>query len=78
MHRPFFDKITISLPAASEPLVITAPGATDQPYVKSVTVNGEKLDRPIILHSQIKDGGEIVFEMSDEPQRWASDTIWKA
>ncbi|VDB92408.1 unnamed protein product [Peniophora sp. CBMAI 1063] len=75
---PFFDKTTIHLPGAPQPLVITAPGATHQPYVKSITVNGDRLERPVILHSQIKDGGEIVFEMSGEPQKWASETMWKA
>ncbi|KZV62243.1 glycoside hydrolase family 92 protein [Peniophora sp. CONT] len=75
---PFFDKITIHLPAADKPLVIIAPDATTQPYVKSVAVNGEKLERPIILHAQIAKGGEIEFEMSGEPQAWASETIWKA
>ncbi|KAH9843627.1 glycoside hydrolase family 92 protein [Rhodofomes roseus] len=73
---PFYDKVTISFPDASQPLVISAPGAPTKPYVKSLTVNGEALSQPIITHQQIANGGEIVFEMSDTPQEWASATLY--
>ncbi|KAI0029196.1 glycosyl hydrolase family 92-domain-containing protein [Vararia minispora EC-137] len=72
---PFFDKVTIRLPTAQALLVISAPGATSKPYVKSVTVNGERLERPVLRHDQIVNGGNIVFEMSDKPQPWASETL---
>lgn len=32
-------------------------------YVKSVTLNGKKLDRFVITHDEILAGGELVFEM---------------
>lgn len=69
---PFFDKVTLRFPNASRPLVITSKGAPQNPYIKSLTINGEAVQTPIILHSQIADGGEIVFEMSAEPQEWAT------
>ena len=34
-------------------------------YVKKVTLNGKQLDRNYITHSEIMDGGELVFVMSD-------------
>ncbi|OCH93281.1 glycoside hydrolase family 92 protein [Obba rivulosa] len=72
---PFFDKVTIDLPGASKPLVITSSGAPQKPYIKSLTVNGSPVSVPIIGHEQIASGGEIVFEMSSDPQEWASATL---
>ncbi|KAA1478112.1 hypothetical protein DENSPDRAFT_787640 [Dentipellis sp. KUC8613] len=72
---PFFDSITIRLPGAPAPLRITSHGAPKKPYIKSLTVNGEKLSDPVITHEQIVRGGDIVFEMSSEPQPWASETL---
>lgn len=79
---PFFDKVTITLPpsageASNRPLVIVAAGAADKPYVKSVTVNSDaassrRLDLSggefSVEHFWIANGGEIVFEMSAEPE----------
>ncbi|PIL36322.1 hypothetical protein GSI_00010 [Ganoderma sinense ZZ0214-1] len=72
---PFFDKVTIDLPASSQPLVITSTGAPSKPYIKSVTVNGRPLAAPILTHADIASGGEINFEMSSTPQSWASGTL---
>ncbi|GLB33162.1 putative glycosyl hydrolase family 92 [Lyophyllum shimeji] len=77
---PFFDKISIDLPPTpqnkkSRKLTISAPGAPTKPYVKSLTVNGRKVDWPIISHEEIKDGGEIVFEMSATPEAWGNGLL---
>ena len=74
-HSPFFDKVTIDLPAAKQPLVITSPGAPKKPYIKRVTVNGRELTTPILTHADIANGGHISFEMSGSPQSWASGTL---
>ncbi|HEX6124738.1 MAG TPA: GH92 family glycosyl hydrolase [Pyrinomonadaceae bacterium] len=51
-------------------LTIRADGQSDQSvYVKSVTVNGKRLDRRYLTHSEIMNGGTIVFQMSREPSR---------
>ncbi len=75
---PFFNKVTIDLPAAKHPLVITSPGAPSKPYIKSVSVNGKKLAGPILTHADIASGGHIEFEMSETPQAWASATLVSA
>ncbi|KZV62978.1 glycoside hydrolase family 92 protein [Peniophora sp. CONT] len=72
---PFFDKITVHLPNAARPLVISAPGASNKPYVKSLAIDGQAVDSPIIRHEQIAQGADIVFEMSAGPQAWASSTL---
>ncbi len=73
--RPFFDKVTIDLPAARRPLVIAAPGAAAKPYIRSVKVNGRALVGPVLTHADIAAGGRIEFEMSGTPQGWASGTL---
>lgn len=72
---PFFDKVTIQLPAASQPLVISSAGAPTKPYIKSLTVNGKPRDAPIIKHEDIAAGGSIEFEMSETPEAWASGVL---
>lgn len=41
----------------------------DNVYVRSVTLNGEKLDGCYITHAQLTGGGELVFEMSATPDK---------
>jgi hypothetical protein len=73
--RPFFDSVKINLPNAQKPLEITAKGASKNPYVKSLRVNGETVERAIITHEQIAQGGTVEFEMSPHPEAWASSTL---
>jgi putative alpha-1,2-mannosidase len=75
VDSPFFDAVTINLPATSQPLHIFAPGASTKLYVKSLRINGKEVNEPVVDHSQIAYGGVIEFEMSDQPQAWASSTI---
>ena len=72
---PFFDKVIIDLPGAPKPLVVASVGAPTKPYIKSVTVNGKRLDAPILAHSDIAAGGLVAFEMSETPQTWGSSTL---
>lgn len=76
--RPFFDKVTMHLPGAARPLVVSASGAQTKKYVKSLTVDGDAVDsqRPVITHAQIANGANVEFEMSDTPQAWGSATIY--
>jgi predicted alpha-1,2-mannosidase len=44
-------------------------------YVQSLTVNGKAWNSPFLPHSEIKDGGELVFVMGPEPNKqWGTDT----
>ncbi|KAI0315644.1 glycosyl hydrolase family 92-domain-containing protein [Amylostereum chailletii] len=74
---PFFNKVTLQLPGASKPLVISSTGASSKPFVKSVSVNGRTVDgtRPVIRHEEIASGGDIVFEMSEVAEAWGSETL---
>jgi hypothetical protein len=65
--------------ATPKKLTITAMGARSKPYIKSLTINGISITKPIIKHEQIATGAEVVFEMSDKIELWGNDeSIMKA
>lgn len=70
--RPFFEYLSLDLQEGRK-LTISAIGARTKPYVKSLTVNGEKVDGPVIRHEQIARGAELIFEMSDTIEQWGND-----
>jgi putative alpha-1,2-mannosidase len=85
LSRPFFEKITLDLdvPSANgwrkRKLSIIAPGARTRPYIKSVTIDNIRIDKPIIKHAQLV-GWEsdlpevkVVFEMSDKIEMWGNE-----
>jgi predicted alpha-1,2-mannosidase len=47
--------------------VIARNDPMENKYVKSVTLNGEPLDKMIITHEQVMGGGILEFEMANEP-----------
>lgn len=80
---PFFEKVTIRLPAgaatggiggAEHTLTIVAPGAPAKPYVRSLKVDGEAVDKPVLHHGQIVTANKIEFEMAETPQAWGHET----
>jgi predicted alpha-1,2-mannosidase len=51
-------------------LNISAPGQSPgNVYVQSVTLNGSVINRNYITHSEIMNGGDLVFKMSKKPKR---------
>lgn len=64
---PLFDDAVILLNSGKQ-LHIRAIGASaGKQYIRSVTLNGAPLNRYWIRHSEISAGGELVFQMSSEP-----------
>jgi predicted alpha-1,2-mannosidase len=41
-------------------------------YIQSVLLNGKPVERSYIYHSEIMNGGTLVFEMTDHPTQWGS------
>lgn len=63
---PIFDKVTINLraPYPNKKIKIIARNVSEKnKYVKSVSIDGKKLDKPFISHKDIVGCNEIVFEM---------------
>lgn len=66
LGTPMHPETTIALPGGKT-FIIRAEGLSDSNrYIKSATLNGKALLRPIIGHSQIMEGGTLVLEMTDE------------
>jgi len=64
--RPMFDKLSFNI-ANGKTFTISAKNQSLQNlYIKSATLNGEKLDRLFITNEELMQGGELVFEMSDK------------
>ena len=67
---PLFPHAEIHL--AGGTVTIDANGVSDENvYVKSATLNGKPLEKAEILHSDLVNGGALVFEMGPEPTDWA-------
>lgn len=70
---PSLEKAVISLENGKQ-LTITANNLTKENlYIKSVSLNGKEINRPYIMHDEIIQGGTLVYEMSDAPNKdWAT------
>ena len=67
LGTPLFPRVEVSLPDGKTLTVVAKSLTKDKVYVRSVTYNGQPLDRLTITHDMIMSGGELVFEMAAEP-----------
>jgi len=70
---PGFDKITINLDKkyykADKFIIETRNNSKENKYIQSVILNGKPLEKAWFDHSEIMNGGTLVFEMGPEPNR---------
>ncbi|WP_326769333.1 GH92 family glycosyl hydrolase [Streptomyces sp. NBC_01591] len=71
---PMFDKVTLRLPGTKKPLVIKSKGAELKPYVKGLSLNGKRITKPFLSHSDLTGGGNLKFTMDAAPQSWGAST----
>jgi putative alpha-1,2-mannosidase len=64
---PLFEKVEIDLPGLNSFIIQKKNADPNHTYVKSVSLNGEKLNTLYITHEQIMNGGILEFEMTEEP-----------
>jgi len=73
LSAPYFDKSVIHLDPKyykGKTFTIKTVNKTDKNiYIQSVKLNGKPLDLPVLYHSDIVKGGEIVFELGPEPNK---------
>ncbi|KAI6853783.1 hypothetical protein KC323_g9164 [Hortaea werneckii] len=74
LSAPRFEALSIRLfggTAQETRLNISAPGISESSYYpQAVTFNGQKLDRSWMTHYELGGGGELVFEMGENPASW--------
>jgi predicted alpha-1,2-mannosidase len=70
---PLFDEATILLPGGKRFRIIATGASTGKQYIHAAKLNGAPLSRAWITHQEIVAGGELMFEMSSEPNpNWPS------
>ncbi|MBW6499918.1 MAG: GH92 family glycosyl hydrolase [Bacteroidales bacterium] len=76
---PLFKKIKINLENGKSFTVVARNNSQVNRYILSATLNGEPLNKTVITHNDIIEGGTLVLEMGEYPDyKWGSDvTIHK-
>ena len=70
---PAYTKATINLENGSAFTVIANNNSKDNVYIQSAKLNGKTFSKPFLSYNQIKNGGELVFEMGNKPNKeWGS------
>jgi hypothetical protein len=70
---PLFEEITLHY-AGHSLHIVAENNSVENIYVQSLTLNGEKIDRTYITHEEIKNGGELIFEMGPTPSDFGKET----
>jgi hypothetical protein len=70
---PAFTKSTINLENGSAFSITANNNSKENVYIQSAKLNGETFSKPFLTYNQIKNGGELVFEMGNKPNKdWGS------
>ena len=64
---PLFDEVTLHLDGGRS-FRISAPGAAQQPYVRSARMDGRRLERSFVRHQEIRRSKELVLELEPAPE----------
>lgn len=71
---PRFDKVSINLENGKQFTVKAKGNDPDKPYIASAELNGKPYSKSYITHSDIMNGGTLVFHMSDRPsETWGKN-----
>ncbi len=70
LHGGSFTKASIKLPGNKTFVIKSKSASPDNIYIRSVKLNGVKLNRSWITHSEIMNGGVLEFEMSSSFQNY--------
>ncbi|MEG2945492.1 MAG: GH92 family glycosyl hydrolase [Bacteroidales bacterium] len=73
--RPLFDKVTMHLPEEKLFTIITRNNSAKNKYIASAKLNGVVMTEPFFTHEMLMAGGELVFEMTDQPSGWGSNSL---
>ncbi|MBQ7019678.1 MAG: GH92 family glycosyl hydrolase [Bacteroidales bacterium] len=66
---PLFDRTVMKLTNGNVFEIIANNVSKDNKYIKSAKLNGKALDTPFISHSDLMNGGTLILEMSDRPDK---------
>jgi putative alpha-1,2-mannosidase len=66
---PVFGKATITFEDGKKFTIEAAGNSQDNVYIRSATLNGERLERNYITYGEMTGGGVMRFEMGAEPEK---------
>ena len=66
---PLFDKVVLHLDNNNQMVIKSKDNNTSNRYIENIEINGEKWSNNYIPISIIKNGGEIVYYMTDKPNK---------
>jgi putative alpha-1,2-mannosidase len=66
---PIFDEATIHLGSGKDLVIIATNNSEKNIYIQSATLNGRPLNKPWFSHTEIVNGGRIVFNMGPLPNK---------
>lgn len=72
LHGGSFPLATLKLPEAKKFVIKTLNASSENIYIKSAKLNGEKLTRSWITHEELMKGGTLEFEMTSNPTNFLS------
>jgi predicted alpha-1,2-mannosidase len=69
LGSPVFNRVTIRLPNGKQFRLVAHHCSAQNKYIQSVHLNGKRLSRVWLRHTDMVDGGELELEMGDTPNR---------
>ena len=66
---PLFDRAEIVVPGGTF-TIVAENNSSENKYIRRVWLNGRPYTKPWIGHAEVMAGGELRFEMDDEPHVW--------
>ncbi|MGB0887164.1 MAG: GH92 family glycosyl hydrolase [Vicingaceae bacterium] len=73
---PLFDEVTINLENGKHFKIVANNVSDKNKYIQSASINGEQLNKSVLYHHQIMEGGELVFEMGETPNKnWGIENM---
>ena len=66
---PHFDRAEIAVPGGTF-TIVAENNSSENKYIRRVWLNGRPYTKPWIGHEEVMAGGELRFEMDDEPHVW--------
>jgi len=71
---PLFSRVKIQLQDGKTFCIVAKNNSITNKYIQSATLNGKKLTKPVFTHKELIEGGRLILEMDDRPNKlWGSE-----
>ena len=75
LNTPFFKQTIIHQEGGKDIVIKASNLSTKNKYIQSATLNGKAFQQSWIEHAELTKGGELIFEMTDKPSDWGTQTV---